>query len=277
MLLLRSRRRPSDPRGARAAALLRRRSQRSARSACSRRRASRPFSGGGASRRGDGRRRPARSGCLSACSRGRSRYLIDSGGSGGASSSRSWSAGRSKSVGDRVPPFAPRPAWGSPASSWRPSRPARTGTRGAFGRSRRPKSGVRSFCRSRPSGSDELLVVAPDYLAPTVWYYCGRDESTHGFVRWDRPTLFDPGSYAEPLERSRRRHPDDLADRRPAPAAGAVPVHAPVWTTLRGASPAYGRQIERLRAELAARFEAIPERRLPGRLESVDAVIMSSR
>ena len=37
----------------------------------------------------------------------------------------------------------------------------------------------------------------PDYLAPTVWYYCGRPEDLHGFARWNRPDLFDAARYRE--------------------------------------------------------------------------------
>ena len=64
----------------------------------------------------------------------------------------------------------------------------------------RPKSGVRTLCQSPRLRSSNLLVVAPDYLASTVWYYCGARKDLKGFVRWTDPVSAESQGLFSALE-----------------------------------------------------------------------------
>jgi 4-amino-4-deoxy-L-arabinose transferase-like glycosyltransferase len=137
----------------------------------------------------------------------------------------------------------------------------------------RPKSGIRTLCQARQLGPGELVVVVPDYLAPTVWYYCGRPEDLHGFARWNRPDLFDardhgarwrdpaaPGVLISEIEaRLRDRNLSQFTVVRENPPAGLLPF--------------YEAQVEKSEAELAHRFEGRSVGRFPGRIEPVEALV----
>ncbi len=135
-----------------------------------------------------------------------------------------------------------------------------------------PKSGIRSLCQSRPSGPGELVVVAPDYLAPTVWYYCGRDEAVRGFAHWDHPVLFDPGAYA------RLWTDPAAADRTSAEIVSALRQTGRSRFTLVRDRPAggllalYDGQVGKLEADLARTYDEASRVPFPGRIESVEAV-----
>ena len=141
----------------------------------------------------------------------------------------------------------------------------------------RPKSGVRSLCQSRPFATDELVVVAPDYLAPALWYYCGRLESIRGFARWDRPVLFDPRDYAElwndPASAAGTVARIEDALRKQGRSRFALVLDEPAG----GLPPFYGRQVEKLQAELARKYDARSLGRFQGRVESVEALVLSPR
>ena len=122
-----------------------------------------------------------------------------------------------------------------------------------------------------------LAIIVPDYLAPTAWYYCGRDETIRGFVRWDRPFLFDG-----------RRNRELWSD--PAAARQAV---SRIEETLRsdnrsrftvvseetsaGLLPLYSKPVDEFQAELARNYDARAVNRFPGRIEPVRAVVWSVR
>ncbi len=149
--------------------------------------------------------------------------------------------------------------------------------RRAVGVAERPKSGIRTLCRARPFGPGELVVVVPDYLAPTVWYYCGRSEGLHGFARWNRPDLFDPGDHG-----ARWKDPE-------APGRLVSRIEARLregnlerYTLVRELAPAgvlpfYAASLAEAEAELARRFESRPAGRFPGRIEPVEAFVMERR
>ncbi len=148
---------------------------------------------------------------------------------------------------------------------------------GRWALAERPKSGIRTLCRARPFLSDELVVVFPDYLAPTVWYYCGRPEGLHGFARWNRPDLFDPGDHGV-----RWRDPE-------APGRVVSDIEARLrdgnlerFTLIRELAPAgflpfYAAPAAEAEAELARRFEGHSAGRFPGRIEPVEALVMEPR
>jgi hypothetical protein len=141
----------------------------------------------------------------------------------------------------------------------------------------RPKSGIRTLCRSRSFGPDELVVIVPDYLAPTAWYYCGRSETLHGFARWNRPDLFDPVDHG-----AQWRDPA-------APGRVVSKIEARLqdgkrsrFTLLRELAPAgflpfYEPQAARAEGEISRRFERRSVSRFPGRIEPVEALVLEAR
>ncbi|MET0621024.1 MAG: glycosyltransferase family 39 protein [Thermoanaerobaculia bacterium] len=141
----------------------------------------------------------------------------------------------------------------------------------------RPKSGIRTLCRSRSFGPDELVVIVPDYLAPTAWYYCGRAETLHGFARWNRPDLFDPVDHG-----AQWRDPA-------APGRVVSEIEARLrdgkrsrFTLLRELAPAgflpfYESQAALAEGEISRRFERRSVSRFPGRIEPVEALVLEAR
>ena len=145
-----------------------------------------------------------------------------------------------------------------------------------FSGAERPKSGIRTLCRDRPFTPDDFVLVLPDYLAPTVWYYCGRPQNLHGFARWNRPDLFDPGNHGEAWkdstvptavlsqidERIRDGGPRFLLIREWAPA-GWLPFYEP--------------RAGEFQAELQRRFDETSAGRFPARIEPVEAFVLKPR
>jgi hypothetical protein len=144
----------------------------------------------------------------------------------------------------------------------------------SFARRDLPKSGIRSVCRNRQLNSNDLVVVAPDYLALTVWYYCGRREDLHGFVRWDGAVLLDLKNYAK-----RWSDPSAVADavskieatlRRSGRSAFEL-----VFDDTQIEPPLqYGLRVRKFRAELARLFNTTLIGQFPGRIESVKAMTL---
>lgn len=141
----------------------------------------------------------------------------------------------------------------------------------------RPKSGVRSLCRAREFGPGELVLAAPDYLAPTIWYYCAGRASLRGFARWENPALFDPRGYAELWSDSRAvtrtvsRLGEALRETRQS-RFELVFDETAVEPPLR-----YGRRVRELRMALAMLYDEGHRDWFPGRLESAEAATLGRR
>lgn len=146
-----------------------------------------------------------------------------------------------------------------------------------FAVARRPKSGLRTLCRARPFDAGEFLVIVPDYLAPTAWYYCGEEDRLRGYTHWRRPFLFDPARYRElwgdPAAAASAVARIE-ADLGPAPGAAFVLVRE---DDAAGLLPLYQDRVQALDAALASRFDARPLGRFPGRIESVRAAALKRR
>ena len=148
---------------------------------------------------------------------------------------------------------------------------------GRFSVARRPKSGIRDVCRSRPFEQDELVLVVPDYLAPTAWYYCDHEENMRGFANWNRPFLFDPARYRELWGNpaapalSLTRIQEALAQH------GRSRFRLILEETPTELLPLFQAQVEALRAELARVYDEESVGRFPGRIESVRAMVLSRR
>ena len=148
---------------------------------------------------------------------------------------------------------------------------------GRFSVARRPKSGIRDVCRARPLAEDELVLVVPDYLAPTAWYYCDHEENMRGFANWNRPFLFDPARYRELWGNpaapalSLTRIQEALAQH------GRSRFRLILEETPTELLPLFQAQVEALRAELARVYDEESVGRFPGRIESVRAMVLSRR
>ena len=148
---------------------------------------------------------------------------------------------------------------------------------GRFSVARRPKSGIRDVCRARPFERDELVLVVPDYLAPTAWYYCDHEENMRGFANWNRPFLFDPGRYRElwgnpaaPALTVARI--EEALEQHGRSRFGLILEETPTELL-----PLFQSQVEALRAELARHYDEKSVGRFPGRIESVRALVLSRR
>ncbi len=148
---------------------------------------------------------------------------------------------------------------------------------GRFEVAGRPKSGIRSLCRAHPFGPEDLILVVPDYLAPTAWYYCGDEEAMRGFTHWERPVLFDPGRYRQ-LWRDPGAAPLAVARVGEALEAGGRSRFGLILEeTPTGLLPLFSRPVEELTAELVRRYDARAVGRFPGRIASVRAFVLTSR
>jgi hypothetical protein len=148
---------------------------------------------------------------------------------------------------------------------------------GRFEVSGRPKSGVRSLCRAHPFGRDDPIVVVPDFLAPTAWYYCDDETVLRGFTHWERPYLFDPGRYralwkdpnAASLAVARIGETLAAADRS---RFGLVLAETPTELL-----PLFEKPVEQLTAQLAQAYDEKLAGRFPGRIESVRGLVLTRR
>jgi hypothetical protein len=148
---------------------------------------------------------------------------------------------------------------------------------GRFSVAGRPKSGIREVCRARPFEKDELVLVVPDYLAPTAWYYCDHEENMRGFANWDRPFLFDPARYRE-LWGSPAAPALTLTKIQEVLAQhGRSRFRLIVEETPTQLLPLFQKQVEALRAGLARGYEEESVGRFPGRRESVRAIVLRRR
>jgi hypothetical protein len=132
-----------------------------------------------------------------------------------------------------------------------------------------PKSGVRSLCREYDLTRDNLVVVAPDYLALTVWYYCKPAASLHSFVRWDNPYLFDPRDYRA-LWVSHVAVPETLRHVARALDANRAGGFKLIWDTWSNGPPLfYLRRIDEFRRALSERYSVARPSLYAGRVERV--------
>ena len=132
-----------------------------------------------------------------------------------------------------------------------------------------PKSGMRTVCAGHRFGTQDMIVVAPDYLASTLWYYCSERATMRGIVLWENALMVNwqdygkrwvaPGMVANALDRIDR----EIATRRPARLVliGDISSNGPPLY--------YTARIERLRRALHARFPFASTKEFEGRLESV--------
>jgi 4-amino-4-deoxy-L-arabinose transferase-like glycosyltransferase len=135
-----------------------------------------------------------------------------------------------------------------------------------------PKSGIRSLCRQHPFVEKELVIAAPDYLATTLWYYCGPKLTIRGMALWQDALLLDWREYGqiwaspETVPRAGDRLERLIASQGLARRFLLLSDSAPaLGTTLR-----FPARIKALRNALASRYQSIGEARYGGRVEQVE-------
>jgi hypothetical protein len=128
------------------------------------------------------------------------------------------------------------------------------------------RSGAQAMCRERFLSAGDLVVVAPDYFAPTLDYYCGPSVRMRGYLQWENPELPN-------LERYR-----SLVDKESEPAAARDRIASEIgsggsgfWLAWADGPPivAYPGLVPDLRRALAERFREGETKTYPGRLETI--------
>ena len=134
-----------------------------------------------------------------------------------------------------------------------------------------PKSGIRAMCRQRAL-EKELIIAAPDYLATTLWYYCGPTPTIRGIALWENALLLDWREYGpiwaapEVIPRAVDRLERLVASEGLAARFLVVSDSSPaLGTTLR-----FPARIKALRNGLSSRYRPIREERYVGRVEPVE-------
>lgn len=141
----------------------------------------------------------------------------------------------------------------------------------------RPKSGIRTLCLAPSVEPSDVVVIVPDYLAPTAWYYCGRREDLRGFALWNRPDVFDPSAHGAAWRDPEAAAKFEAALEREIAARGAPRVLLVRELAPGEYLPFYRERAGEFEAALARRFEESPAVRFPGRAESVDLVLLTPR
>jgi hypothetical protein len=132
-----------------------------------------------------------------------------------------------------------------------------------------PKSGIRTVCREMQVRANELLIAAPDYLAPTVWYYCGSESRIKGYVRWNDAVRMDLRQYAREWT-----SPDALqrtlgAIEKYLSSSGQRRLNL-IWDPNWDGPPLFFlRRVSRLKEALESRYRVMAEQISPGRVEEV--------
>ena len=135
-----------------------------------------------------------------------------------------------------------------------------------------PKSGIRSMCHQRLLVEKELVIAAPDYLATTLWYYCGPKFTIRGIALWQDALLLDWREYGriwaspEAVPRAVDRLERLIVSQGLAARFLLVSDSSPA----RGTTLRFPARIKALRNVLASRYHSIGEVRYGGRIEKVE-------
>lgn len=133
------------------------------------------------------------------------------------------------------------------------------------------KSGTRTLARAADFGAEDVILVAPDALAPTVVYYAP-SSVVAGFPQWDKPQITEMAKQNE------------LWMRPDGPAVTAMRLKQliaqrhPRRVFFICTAPPYGRQqMYDLRAELLRRFNVTALGTFAGRVETINAYGLTPR
>jgi len=144
-------------------------------------------------------------------------------------------------------------------------------------RDRAPKSGIRAASlqgRLREAG---LVVAAPEYLVPTIWYYGAQQECLRGFARWEPSLVPEFRNY-----RQLWTNPAAVDETLDAIQAELRSIgEKRFWIVSENSSWANPLRLQersaRLVAAAAARFDQVAAREYPGYFEPVIVTEFSLR
>ena len=141
---------------------------------------------------------------------------------------------------------------------------------------RRPpaRSGAPAILRNLPAKPSDLFLVAPSYLAPTLWYYGVRGEQLHGFPQWERPEEIDYARFAEAFG-SPDAVPNCLARVDRLFSGGRF--DRLILLTDRNPDPVLRRQVREIVDHLSAVDDRVAEGTFHGYPETIEAIVLERR
>jgi hypothetical protein len=134
-----------------------------------------------------------------------------------------------------------------------------------------PKSGVRTLCHELSPDKRDLLIAVPDYLATTIWYYCGSDPVLRGVALWQDALLLDWRAYSRAWASQRlvaaamELVESQIASARPARLVLVRDATPPLATPL-----GFPAKIKAFRRAVEARYPPTRETAYRGRIENVE-------
>lgn len=139
-----------------------------------------------------------------------------------------------------------------------------------------PKSGIRTLCLERTVGDHELLIAAPDYLASTLWYYCGSEKRIRGFVRWEKPTLLNLRGYSAEWLSSDAIPRTVRALELTLRSSGSTQFFVVSDRQWDGPPLFFRKHVTSLQDALEKRYPLLEEMRYEGRMERIDLALFSA-
>ena len=136
---------------------------------------------------------------------------------------------------------------------------------------RRPaRSGIRAMLPGLRPGPADLIVAAPSYLAPTLWYYGTGGGELRGFPQWDLPEQVDYREFA-----SVASNPNAPAEclRRIAGETSRGRIRRVILVSDLNPLAAVRRGVADLRSGLAARYRPVAQGRFHGYPETIEAAV----
>ncbi len=140
------------------------------------------------------------------------------------------------------------------------------------GVSRRPpaRTGIRAMLSGLQLRPTDLVVAAPSYLAPTLWYYGVRGPQLRGFPQWEDPEEVDYSRFSEIWKKPNAA--DDCVSRIVHRVAEGG-VDRIVLVTDLNPTPGVRGATERIKQELASRFPPVAEGTFHGYPETIRATV----
>jgi len=136
---------------------------------------------------------------------------------------------------------------------------------------RRPaRSGIRAMLPGLRPGPADLIVAAPSYLAPTLWYYGTGGGELRGFPQWDLPEQVDYREFA-----SIASNPNAAGEclRRIAGEVSRGTIRRVTLVSDMNPVPVVRRAIAEIRGGLATRYRLVAQGTFHGYPETIEAAV----
>ena len=136
------------------------------------------------------------------------------------------------------------------------------------------RTGVRTMLAGLRLRPTDLVVAAPSYLAPTLWYYGVRGRQLRGFPQWENPEEIDYSRFSEIWKKPGAA--DECAGRIFRRVAEGGVERIILVTDLNPTLEVRG-ATERIRRDLASRFPLVAEGTFHGYPETIRATVFAVR